>query len=264
VAENTTMIYIQKAFTLLALIHNFGSLTYGAKICKPVDQCSCNLEGEGEVSLHAIDQRNSPLFPDIPQSSGSTFLISYNPCTTFTKEDNCNNVLACQYASGDPTQTFPLAKPATRVFTYDETNQQVVFTYTATSSDLAKRTFNVGLKCDKTVEKPSTSGILEAPTNTYTMTLTHKCACPGVCASDAPASDSGKNLSVGSLLCILLVVFVIIYLIGGILFLKYYKKEEGSDVIPHREFWTDFPSKVKDGFKFTVSKVRKKDEYESI
>ena len=42
-----------------------------------------------------------------------------------------------------------------------------------------------------------------------------------------------------------LLVICIIYLVGGILFLKYHKKEEGSNVIPNKEFWTDFPSKVK-------------------
>ena len=46
-----------------------------------------------------------------------------------------------------------------------------------------------------------------------------------------------------------LIVFIVVYLIGGILFLKYYKKEEGSDVIPNREFWSDFPSKVKVSWK---------------
>ena len=33
--------------------------------------------------------------------------------------------------------------PSTRVFTYDETNQQVIFTYTATSSDQTKRLPNI-------------------------------------------------------------------------------------------------------------------------
>lgn len=42
-----------------------------------------------------------------------------------------------------------------------------------------------------------------------------------------------------------LLVLVVVYLIGGILFMKFYKKNEGSEVIPNRDFWADLPSKVK-------------------
>ena len=48
-------------------------------------------------------------------------------------------------------------------------------------------------------------------------------------------------------------VGVILYLVIGILFLKFVRGSEGKEVIPNFEFWKDFPLLVKvsvDGFFF--------------
>ncbi|WAQ94373.1 hypothetical protein MAR_006844 [Mya arenaria] len=49
------------------------------------------------------------------------------------------------------------------------------------------------------------------------------------------------------------------YLIGGILFMKFVKKAEGSEAIPNKGFWASIPRNVVNGCKFTVSKIRRKD-----
>ena len=52
------MYFLQITLILsLVVLHEVNAV----KTCKPIDQCSCELEGEGEVSLHAIDHKNSPL-----------------------------------------------------------------------------------------------------------------------------------------------------------------------------------------------------------
>ena len=40
-------------------------------------------------------------------------------------------------------------------------------------------------------------------------------------------------------------VCVLVYFVGGFLFLKFYKKNEGTDAIPNYEFWKDLPAKIK-------------------
>ena len=38
---------------------------------------------------------------------------------------------------------------------------------------------------------------------------------------------------------------VLVYFVGGFLFLKFYKKNEGTDAIPNYEFLKDVPVKIK-------------------
>lgn len=254
-----------KHFILFSLTTTLLLKVSQQSICTAVDQCSCRLSNGSEVALHQLDKHNDIAFKSLMQGAGSSFLINYNPCTTFVQENNCHGVLACQFVQGMKDQTFPLADPTEEIFQVDE-NENVIMGYSAVSPvDQIKRTFRILLICDINAITPQTSLIVEQPQTVFTLTLTHRCACAGVCSSDDPSSDKSSSLSTGSLLCILLLVFTILYLVGGILFLKYYKKNEGLDVIPNREFWMDFPTKVKDGCKLTWSKIRKKDsEYESI
>lgn len=260
----------RKAVFMLSFMVHLEMVFSATQSCTPIDECSCKMvngKNDGkEVSLHQIDKHNSILFPSI--NDGYNFKVSYNPCKPFNRADNCHDVLACQYVpGGDTKQTFPLATPDSAVFGVDESTGSAIFTYSATTTvnyQKTTRTLNIMLICDPTVETPRTSSVTEGPATIYSMELTHKCACPGMCSSSSPSSD--KSLSVGSILCILLLVFCIVYLIGGIVFLKYYKKEEGSNIFPNREFWMDLPPKIKAGCHFSYSKVKRKggDEYETI
>ena len=50
--------------------------------------------------------------------------------------------------------------------------QKYIFVNFSFFKFILHRTLNIGLKCDKTVDTPSTTGILEAPTNTYVSSIT--------------------------------------------------------------------------------------------
>jgi len=39
------------------------------------------------------------------------------------------------------------------------------------------------------------------------------------------------------------------------------KGAEGGDRVPNKDFWTGLPGLVKEGFRFTVSKVKRDDSY---
>lgn len=42
-----------------------------------------------------------------------------------------------------------------------------------------------------------------------------------------------------------LFVAVMVYIVGGILFLRFYRGASGVEMIPNYEFWKDFPLLVK-------------------
>eukprot|EP01125_Pyxidicula_operculata_P002452 TRINITY_DN12314_c0_g1_i1.p1 TRINITY_DN12314_c0_g1~~TRINITY_DN12314_c0_g1_i1.p1 ORF type:complete len:221 (+),score=36.00 TRINITY_DN12314_c0_g1_i1:56-718(+) len=66
----------------------------------------------------------------------------------------------------------------------------------------------------------------------------------------------GGGLSGGSVILILLFVFAVVYLVAGVLYNKFRLNKDGIELIPNLDFWKDFPSLVKDGFFFTVSKFK--------
>eukprot|EP01051_Picozoa_sp_SAG22_P006534 SAG22_NODE_431_length_10572_cov_70.070467_7_plen_151_part_00 len=69
-------------------------------------------------------------------------------------------------------------------------------------------------------------------------------ACPGA-------------LSLGWYLTIFMMAGSVVYFGGGFVYLKKKEQREGTEAIPHFEFWSqDLPDLVKDGVYFTIEKVR--------
>jgi len=56
---------------------------------------------------------------------------------------------------------------------------------------------------------------------------------------------------VGIILLSILLLFFLIYIIGGILLNKFVFHKEGIELIPHINFWKELPSLLLDGIKFT-------------
>lgn len=81
-------------------------------------------------------------------------------------------------------------------------------------------------------------------------------------ASGCPVRVISKGLSTGSIMLIIIFVGFAVYLIGGVVFNLAVRKESGTNLIPNKSFWLDFPSLVKDGFNFMLCK--KKAGYENI
>jgi len=76
-------------------------------------------------------------------------------------------------------------------------------------------------------------------------------------------SVGAGGMSTGTVMCIVLLVTIVVYIVGGILVNKYARKIEGSSLFPNHSFWTAFPGYVKDGFKFSFGKLTRK-EYETL
>lgn len=49
---------------------------------------------------------------------------------------------------------------------------------------------------------------------------------------------------------------LVLYLVGGVAFNKFYRHHEGKEIIPNVEFWMALPGLVKDGHLFIWRKAR--------
>ncbi|XP_065053220.1 uncharacterized protein LOC135682309 [Rhopilema esculentum] len=236
-----------------------------AEDCIPVDQCSCKLKSGKYISLWDIDKKGAS-YPAEDALSRTGFNYLYSPCSVLKKTGTeCDNALVCQNVNSD---SFAIAlKPKAVSVGYDVVLKQYTFVYTGTSTQLSKnRQTTINLACDPNIKAPLLSVVLESPEGVYGLTVTTKCACPGACSHLSPQSaSSSTGLSTGSVLCIVLLVLVVVYLIGGVLINKFVRHEENSELFPNKTFWKGFPVLVKDGCIFTFRKIRAgKSDYEAI
>jgi len=82
-------------------------------------------------------------------------------------------------------------------------------------------------------------------------------------AQTCPTADSVfgyTGLSIGWIMIIIFLSVLVAYAVSGVLINKYYRKMEGSELIPNVSFWTEVPSLVKDGIVYTVRTIKSKIE----
>ena len=64
-----------------------------------------------------------------------------------------------------------------------------------------------------------------------------------------------NNLSTGWIILIVLFVITIFYTIFGFLYNTYRKNKTGFEACPHKNFWCEIPSLVKDGCIYSYNKI---------
>lgn len=233
------------------------------KDCLLTNQCKCGFDdGSGSVDLTSLGHTdNTPRFKDVYYSTDLTY-YSYNPCGGFN-EGSCSNAAACGI-NQDKSQQLQIgdASIAKTSFTYDDGAGNVQVTY---QSD--QGVTEVVLVCEQSACEPKFEPQGQVSEGEFLMQLTTICACPGECtASGSPKCGSGSSgLGGGSILLIVFFSLLFVYLVVGILFMKFVKKAEGKEVIPNSSFWFAIPRNIKGGFVFVLSKVtRKQVTYDSI
>lgn len=239
---------------------------FGEKTCDPKDQCSCKWSDTGKiVSLWGIDDPNSVKFKDKAFQGPSDYQLDYSPCTLFTEGKTCIDCLSCQHNT-DKSVYYSAGTRKGFSTIFDGSNLNFLYAGDPTVDRYIRYT-NIKLICDPKALEPQMSQPIEkkAPdqkSSTFSFTLTSKCACDGGCKQ---SSKKDHNVSVGTILVVLFFVLLLVYFVGGFLFLKFYKHNEGTETIPQYEFWKDLPAKIKDGFIFTKDKIKgNKGEYEAI
>ncbi|XP_067122300.1 uncharacterized protein [Centruroides vittatus] len=247
----------------LCLIFFISKVTYGEKCDKVINNCECVLKNNSVIDLTSTAFNNGTprySFKNIKDASNQTLPNEYfffNPCFPFSlgsvfpssdKFKNCTNDFGCIFVISNDTK-------------YQEevisSNAKSTFTSSNLTYKENEKSLTVILHCDKTVEKGEVEEVLKNG-NEYTLTLTTKCACADGCHAPEPTPKptpepkSGSKLSTGSILLIVFFTFLVIYIIGGIIWNGYCLGASGIELLPNLEFWREFPALVTDGARFTA------------
>ncbi|XP_060069574.1 uncharacterized protein LOC132549643 [Ylistrum balloti] len=231
--------------------------------CTMIDTCSCFMPDGNVVDITSLGDNNGfAKFFAIP--APDNFYYSLNLCYPFN-EGSCAGAAGCQ-TSPDFTSTYQIGDSSTAMFSTDASNNVHVI-YTSPADDGRFRTVDVTLLCDANAIDPTIQVLGEQGFNSllYAFTITSHCACPGACSLNPNPIDPGKatitveaGISAGTVLCIIAIVGIIVYVGGGMTYMKVKKQATGTGMIPNKDFWTAIPGLIKEGAVFTYQKIRGK------
>jgi len=230
---------VGRAMLCVLIVSVFGS--------SGVSGCTCKFSSGNTYTLN-----NFP--PDLVTAmdfDGSTYY--YQPCTTIasTQCDGKSGAAICQRESG-----FPIYNSC-GVFTTDcgSWNERAP---AGSGFSALFQGGTVGRKTEITFQCSQTAGSFtwasEQPQLFYHFNWLHPAACPT--SSDGGSGGDGGGLAIGWIFIICLLVVMLLYVVGGVAFQRFYRHESGLDLIPQREFWFGLPFMVKDGHVYTFNKLR--------
>ncbi|XP_071812528.1 cation-dependent mannose-6-phosphate receptor-like [Apostichopus japonicus] len=211
-----------------------------------LDTCSTRLEN-GIVNLWPIGNSSDPprwrnMSANNPKLDPGFYY--FDPCYPFTVDvDNCTDSLVCRNSSKG-MESIGLAGQSK--FGYNQYNQLTI-EYAAGETTGEQKITQVTLICNEFLIEDTLEILGNSTPNVFKMTLTSRCCCPGVC------DDSKSGLSFGSVLCILFVCAVFIYLLFGMLYMKFVRGASGIELIPNHEFWSDLPKLISEGVNFVFT-----------
>jgi hypothetical protein len=85
---------------------------------------------------------------------------------------------------------------------------------------------------------------------TFNIYIQSRCCCPNKC------HYSSGSIGGGAVFVIILVVLIFVYIVGGMIFLKYKHGATGSDMIPNRSMWLNLTSHTVDGVRYSIQVIR--------
>ncbi|XP_071501379.1 uncharacterized protein [Diadema antillarum] len=254
------------ALALVCFVHMTGK-TSAVFTCSqdPNSNCKCTFNDDTKtqvdfstIGLNTGDPKFD--FGTYGQQAGD-FVYAFNPCYPFSEpQGECQKVVACQELKGEKPAYFKIGDPAPKSWT-TAADESIQVVYDSTQ-DGTTRTSTVTYRCSATALDPTLS-LDSVGESKYDFTVTTCQACRPRVANCPVKSSSSNKITVGGILCIVFTVTVVLYLVGGVLFMKYQRGASGTEVIPNYGFWKDFPGLVKDGFLFVISPCRK-DGYSSM
>jgi len=231
--------------------------------CKEKDTCSCAYDDGSVVELKYLGEyikAQSGYLTTTHASGTGTDTYNFNPCSPFTIKAGsaCDGVVSCQHHP----DLYDIGTIAPYPPEFSNTlDDKVKITYTDKTG--YQRATEVTCVCDTSYTgMPAFTSDGEKAGATFVFEMRHQCCCKDACKDGMPASASG--MSGGSVLLILVFVVVVLYLVLGGLFMKYKRGAIGSEIIPNKSFWSDFPTLVKDGALFVISPCTKRGSYNKV
>ncbi|XP_025095086.1 uncharacterized protein LOC112564458 [Pomacea canaliculata] len=171
------------------------------------DGCTWVTDSGGTIDLSSLGLTNGkPRFLDVP--GPDNFYYSYNPCYPFDEGNACVDAAVCQtdmslyYQAGDassPSLTEESGRPA--------------ILYQA-SREILRKTW-VALICDTTASQPSLKALGDLGYGEYHLELTSVCACPDGCSGTVIDITIVIDVSIGTILDLVLVSLLMAYLMTG-------------------------------------------------
>jgi hypothetical protein len=118
-----------------------------------------------------------------------------------------------------------------------------------------ERPVKVTFICDENVPTPTKMDVVEFPLCEFTITIKAAGACP--------VRSSGDG---GAAFVITLLVVVVVYLVGGVLYNRFKHNQTGLAMLPHQSFWLPLFALFLNGCRFTLTFIRTggKGPYDSI
>ncbi|CAF2399827.1 unnamed protein product [Rotaria sp. Silwood2] len=196
-----------------------------------------------------------PKYNNIPNTSPVKSSLSWNGCFSYSKSDggDCINAASCSTNLKAGVSTI-IAKQSDVEFEHHDNVNLLIYH----SSD---RLLTVYLTCidadEDTVNGRQDDG------RTFNIYIQSRCCCPGKCHY----SPNSGSISGGAIFIILLVSILFVYLIGGMIFLKFGRGAAGTDMIPNRLLWINIIIYALDGLRYSMQVVRQKNfnaDYQKI
>ncbi|XP_022308711.2 cation-dependent mannose-6-phosphate receptor-like [Crassostrea virginica] len=209
-----------------------------AETCQMLSPCSCKMSDGFVMDLSPVSNTDqSPYFKDVLKQGTTNELYSFNPCSGFTEgTGSCNNVALCQISVSGPIEQYKSLGSQTSA-SFSMNGDVIDLHYDDGDSGTLSV---VHISCDDgTLGVMSPAGSTGGP---YEFSLSTNLAC----------KRKSSAISVGTIILIGFVSLVFLYLVLGIVFQKFVRKQSGVYVIPNYELWSSFPRNVKIGILYTV------------
>ncbi|CAF1312053.1 unnamed protein product [Adineta steineri] len=208
--------------------------------------CIYDVGNGQQLDVRTLGNANgkTPKYDNIPTTSSIPHSLSWNGCFSYKKSDggDCTNAAAC-FTDTKTGISNVIARQSDAVF--EKHVDENLLAYQSPDFLLL-----VHLTCRDAHEDTITSR-QDGPT-IYDIFLTSRCACPGKC------HYSDGSMSGGAVFIIILLVLLFVYIVGGMLFLKYSRGATGADIIPNRVMWLNVMSYAIDGTRYSIQIIRQK------
>lgn len=200
------------------------------------------------------------------KATGGPFDYDFNVCGQVVGVSNCPGMM-CQYLNGNLAAVIALWEtPTWSLLNAADPKSGLTFTM---SNGVPCDIEGVSLPRVSIWQFPCTPGGKEYTSMTVTNNVANLTNCQATYVIPTSAScpghgghhggggggGGGHKLSGGWVFIILVIVFSVLYCaVGG--FMNHRKGATGADLCPNRDFWAGLPGLVKDGFGFTIAKIR--------
>ncbi|CAF1374681.1 unnamed protein product [Didymodactylos carnosus] len=171
---------------------------------------------DGALDMRTLGNIKKPKFADIPDQDKTKLLTySYNGCFSYN-EGSCKKAAACKKDLVSKTSSV-IAIQKDPKFDYSQGISTLEYT---NGNDIQVQVF---LVCEEKDEQAK-GGMIDA--KSYGIYILNKCACPGKCKYVAP-----RGLSGGAVIVIIFLCLLVVYLIGGILYMRYMRGARGVEML---------------------------------